>query len=309
MSTVLDRPETRSSRQLAGYGLGALGAVLFSTKSIAIKLAYAEGVDAQTLLALRMVISLPFYLAIGAVALRARRREGAAAIEPALAGRAALVGVLGYWFASYVDFMGLEHISAQFERLILFTYPLFTVVFGALFFGQRVRPRALLAFVFSYAGLALLFAGATATGPDLYRGTGLVLMAAVAFALYQLLAKQVIARTGPRLFTCIAMSSAGAVAIGQFLVTHPSAALLVPPRAAASAVFLAIGATVVPSFLLNAALHRISAQANAVIGTLSPLATIGLAALILGETMSGTDWLGAALVIAGVGWFTLADRR
>jgi DNA-binding YbaB/EbfC family protein len=55
-----------------------------------------------------------------------------------------------------------------------------------------------------------------------------------------------------------------------------------------------VGATVIPSFLMNAARHRISAQANAVIGTLRPIATIALTAAILGEVMTGMEWLGAA---------------
>ena len=95
----------------------------------------------------------------------------------------------------------------------------------------------------------------------------------------------------------------------QFLLTHPVGALAVSPNAFACSLFLAIGATVIPSFLMNAALHRISAQANAVIGTLSPIATIALAAAILGEVMTGTEWIGAVLIIAGVGWFTLMERR
>ncbi len=173
-----------------------------------------------------------------------------------------------------------------------------------------MRPRALWAFVFSYAGLALIFAGApTGASGALLTGAGLVIASAIAFALYQLLAKPLIGRIGPSLFTCIAMSAAAAVVIAQFLLTHEVGALLVSPNAMLCSVFLAIGATVIPSFLMNAALHRISAQANAVIGTLSPIATIVLATLILGETMTGGEWVGAALVLAGVGWFTLMERK
>jgi len=164
--------------------------------------------------------------------------------------------------------------------------------------------------VFSYAGLALIFAGAPAgTGDSLLIGASLVIASAIAFALYQLLAKPLIGRLGPSLFTCIAMSAASIVVVAQFLLTHPVGALAVSPNAFACSLFLAIGATVIPSFLMNAALHRISAQANAVIGTLSPIATIVLAAAILGDMMTGTEWIGAALVIAGVGWFTLLERK
>jgi drug/metabolite transporter (DMT)-like permease len=301
--------EHRHAR-LVGYMLAALGAALFSTKGVVIKLAYEEGIGTETLLALRMALSVPFYAAIGLLAVRDSLRKGIALPGGDLVVRTALVGVLGYWFASYVDFLGLVYISAQFERLILFTYPAFVVLFGALFFGQPIRARTLLGVAISYAGLLLIFATKLDTvGPDVAKGAALVLAAAIAFALYQLFAKGLIGRVGARLFTCIAMSAAAAAALAQFALVEPLASLAVSPKLMAISLFLAIGATVLPSFLLNAALQRISAQANATIGTLSPVVTILLAVAILGEPFGWIDAAGTALVLAGVGWFTLADRK
>src|SRR5690606_25615223 len=138
-----------------GYFFAAMGAFLFSSKAIAIKLAYEDAtIDAETLLALRMALSPPFYAVIAAIALRDRRRRAEPLPSRGLVVESALVGALGYWFASYTDFLGLEYISASFERLILFTYPFFVVVFGAVFFGKRISPRALLAIGISYIGLA-----------------------------------------------------------------------------------------------------------------------------------------------------------
>ncbi len=292
-----------------GYAFAAIGAILFSTKAIAIKLAYGEPVDAATLLALRMALSVPFYVAIGVLAVIDMRRRGRPLPTLKTVLQAALVGVLGYWFASYADFIGLEFISAQFERLILFTYPLFVVIFGALFFRQPMRLKAVGAILVSYAGLTLIFVEKLESGGShAVLGAGLVLVAALAFALYQLIAKKVIAVLGPRLFTCVAMSGAAVGAFVTFLVQHPPADLMVSQRVFALSVVIAIGATVLPSFFLNAALHRISAQANAAIGTVSPVVTIVLASVFLGEALSPAGMFGAALVLAGVAWFTLADR-
>jgi drug/metabolite transporter (DMT)-like permease len=293
-----------------GYLFGAVGSLLFSTKAVAIKLAYVETVDAETLLALRMGMALPIYVAIGLLAERDRQRRGVELPGRRLVAKAALAGLLGYWFASYTDFLGLVYISAQFERLILFTYPLFVVLFGALFFRQPMQLRTLAAIAVSYVGLALIFTEKMgAIGSDAAIGAGLVLAAAIAFAFYQLVAKGIIAQMGPRLFTCVAMSGAAAGAFIQFLLTHPVRALAVSDRVLGLSLFIAIGATVLPSFFLNAALHRISAQANATIGTLSPVMTIILAVLILGEHLTATDIGGTLLVLVGVGWFTLADQR
>ncbi len=293
-----------------GYAFAAIGAVLFSTKAVAIKLAYGEPVDAATLLALRMALALPVYVVVAGLAVADDRHHGRPLPAAKTVLHAALVGLLGYWFASYSDFIGLEFISAQFERLILFTYPLFVVIFGALFFRQPMRPAAIGAILVSYAGLMLIFVEKLENGgSNAVVGAGFVLASALAFAFYQLLAKKVIAVMGPRLFTCVAMSGAAVGAFITFLVQHRPADLMVSQRVFALSVVIAIGATVLPSFFLNAALHRISAQANSAIGVVSPVITIVLAVIFLGETMSPAGIFGAALVLAGVGWFTLADRN
>jgi drug/metabolite transporter (DMT)-like permease len=303
-------PAPVAANQTVGFLFAAAGAILFSTKAIAIKLAYQDSIDAETLLALRMLLALPFYAAIGGYSLRDRLRTGRGLPTRRLVLLTLGVGLLGYWVSSYLDFLGLEFISAQIERLILFTYPLFVVIFGALFFGQRISRPALIAVGISYLGLVVIFGqNALGGGHAAVIGGLLVLAAAIVFAFYQLFAKTLIAEIGPRLFTCIAMSGAAAGALIQFFVTHPPGDLIVSRRLWLISVYLAIGATVLPSFFNNAALHRISAQANATIGNLSPVATIVLAWLILGEMLSPLAWLGTALVLAGVGWFTVAERR
>lgn len=303
------RADTASSLRV-GYAFAAVGALLFASKGVIIKLAYREGVDAETLLAMRLGIALPVYIFIGAMSLRDRARQGRSLPNRRLVIGAALVGVLGYYVASYSDFLGLQYISAQFERMILFTYPLFVVLFGAAFFGLPASRAVLVAIGLSYAGLAVIFVGRfQAFGSNVALGAGFVMIAAIAFALYQLLAKPLISAVGPRLFTCIAMTAAAAVAVLQFFVTHPLADLAVGSTAFWYTVLLAFGATVAPSFLLAAALHRISAQANATIGMLSPILTIVLAWMVLGETLGFADLVGVCLVIAGVGWMTLRDGR
>jgi len=306
-----DRSEARASREIMiGYAFAAAGAVLFSSKGIVIKLAYAEGINAETLLALRMLFALPVYFLIGGLSVRDRWMRGESLPAAPLILKATLIGALGYWFAAYMDFLSLELISAQFERLILFTYPLFTVIFGALFFRQPVQGRVLIAFGFSYVGLAVIFTAKVATmGNDVVVGALFVVTAAASFALYQLFAKTAIAQIGPRLFTCIAMTGAGAVALAQFALTQPIGSLNVSWLMIGYGLLLGIGATVIPSFFLNAALHRISAQANATIGTLSPVITIILAVIILGEVLTTRDMIGTALVLGGVGWFTLGGRK
>lgn len=310
MTLSTERTATGAALPLAGYAFGAAGAILFASKGVIIKLAYAEGIDSETLLALRMIFSLPFYLVVGLFAIRSGRAGGTKLPDRGTVLKVLGVGALGYWFSSYMDFLGLQYISASFERLILFTYPLFVVLFGALWFRQPIRPRALIAFVLAYAGLAVIFLqNFSAVGQDATRGTAFVLAAAISFALYQLMARNLLARIGSALFTCIAMGAAAMLAIGQFALVRPIASLLVSPYLLGLSVLIAIGATVLPTFLMNAALSRISAQANSTISTISPVITMVLAVLILGESVSAAEMAGGLLVLGSIGWFTLADSR
>jgi drug/metabolite transporter (DMT)-like permease len=302
-------PLTDAKRGIpSGYVFAATGALLFSSKAIIVKLAYDMGVEPDTLLALRMAFSLPCYLAIGVVALRLRQRKSLPMPSAQSVVAAMLIGALGMWLASYSDFLGLAYISAQFERLILFTYPLFVVIFGALFFHQRISARALMALGVSYIGLALIFTEHfSLEGQSVLIGSAFVIGAAIAFAFYQLLAKDAIQGLGPGLFTCIAMTGASIASFLEFFARHNGSALLVTGPLLGYSILLALGATVLPSFFMNAALHRISAQANAAIGFLGPIATTVLAVLILGERLTAIGMIGTALVLIGVAWFTRAE--
>ena len=292
-------------KNLVGYALAVTGAILFSSKAVVVKMAYGHAVDAETLLALRMGCSLPIYLIIGALVLRGRTPMPTLA----QAAKTMIVGAIGYWLASYTDFLGLLYISATFERLILFTYPLFVVILGWAFFGGRLHKGLIPSFLISYGGLALVFLEhpPQASG-NAALGAGFVLMAALSFGLYQLLAKTLIAQIGSRLFTSIAMCGASLAAFATFFVRHSASDLDVIATILPHAAFLAIGATVIPSYLLNAALARISAQANGAIGMISPVATIVLSSLVLGDTLTGVEMIGAVLVMSGVAFFVWAER-
>ena len=287
-----------------------MGAVLFSSKAIVVKLAYDHHVGADTLLALRMGCSLPVYLVLGGMTVLRRRARGEALPDRRQWLGALVVGMVGYWLASYMDFMGLVYISASFERLILFTYPLFVVILGWAFFGQRMTWGVWPSFALSYGGLAVVYSAYEGErGTNLVVGALCVLVAALSFGLYQLLAKPRITKMGSDLFTAVAMTGATLGALLMFFAGHSVGELHVVEEIWPHAAFLAIGATVIPSYFLNAALARISAKANAVIGMISPVATIFLAALILGENLTLREGLGATLVVGGIACFVWLERR
>ena len=124
------------------------------------------------------------------------------------------MGALGYGVSAYLDFKGLEFITAQLERLVLFTYPLFVMFLGALFFGQKITRYGIIACVISYVGLAIVVGlDLPAGGWNTVIGTSLVLGCAITFAFNQLYAKQLITVLGSVFYTAISMVAGGIAAV------------------------------------------------------------------------------------------------
>jgi drug/metabolite transporter (DMT)-like permease len=219
------------------------------------------------------------------------------------------VGVLGYYVASYLDFAALEFISVQFDRLILLTYPFFVVLFGVLFFGRKVTGPMLAALAISYLGIALIFwHDFGVEGDAVVLGASLVLGSAVSYAGYQILAKPLIDRMGAELFTSVAMSAAGVMVMIHFLVTHPVSALVLGPYGFGLMVGLGLVSTVLPGYAISAAIGRIGPEPTAVVGNVSPVITVVLAVIVLGEAFTLYHAAGTALVLAGVWLFTRKPR-
>ena len=289
------------------FGLlcAVLAAVGFSFKAILVKLAYRYGVDAETLLALRMAFGLPFFLGMAWIGVG----RPAGALTPRDWGWLCGLGLLGYYLASYLDFLGLRYIGAGLERLILFVYPTLVVLLAALFFGQPLTRRALGALALCYAGIALAVAHdlrLAGTARDLALGGALVFGSALSYALYLLGNGRVVGRLGALRVTALASLVACLLALGQFLLLRPLAALVQPGPVYGLALAMALFSTVLPVGGVAEAIRRLGPGPVALTGSLGPVVMLGLAWFLLDETLGLAQLAGAALVIAGV---TVMARR
>jgi len=296
-----------------GIVLGMTGAILFSLKAVLVKMAYGVVPDlpAVTLMVLRMGLSLPAYILILMIARRAG--EGRIGWRETLGAMAA--GVLAYYVCTFLDFQGLKYITAQLERLLLFTYPAFVVIFGAIFFGGRITKAGFAAVVLAYSGLAVVFIRGDMTVSDnLWLGAGLVLLCAALFALFQLIANRFVDRIGARIFTCLAMIGASSALMTHFVIISGGPAgmvdaLQLPGEMWLIAVALAFFCTLLPSFFINIAIGRIGAQLVAILGMVGPLATIVAAIIVLGEPFGFWDAVGTAITLTGIALYTLLAKR
>jgi len=307
MTTTAPAP---SSNDSVGYAFAVAGAILFSTKGIFIKLAYAHGVSTEMLLSLRMLVALPVYLVILVTILR-REDKLRALLTPKVVISSMAVGILGYYLSSYLDFLGLNFVTAQYERLVLFTYPFFVLLFGVWLFGDRMVWRVVPAMLVSYSGLLVIFGWNLAINPDgLVLGTLLVLGSAITFALYQHLAKRQMLVIGAGLFTCIGMSTAAVCAIAQNLIlAGPQSYLTLEPEIWLYGLALGVLGTVLPSFLMNMGMARIGARATSSTAAFGPVVTIVIAVIVLSEPFTLFHGVGTALVLLGSVLFTRAERR
>jgi len=291
---------------LVGVFFALLAAVGFSAKAILVKLAYLDRVDAVTLLALRMAFSVPFF--IGA-ALWARRQH----TEPLSRQDWILVlilGLIGYYLASFLDFLGLQYISAGLERLILFLYPTLTVILSALLARRAIGRPVMAAMVVCYAGIALVFFHDVGTMQGgIVLGASLVFGSTLSYSVYLVGAGHAIARIGAARFTAYAMIVATAASLLQFAATHPVHALDVPARVYELALAMAIFSTLLPVFLLSHAIRRIGSGSTSLIGSVGPVSTILMAYVFLQEGLSALQVAGSALVLAGVLIVSLHSRR
>jgi drug/metabolite transporter (DMT)-like permease len=306
--TTIAKPAPAVSAQALGIFLALLGAALFATKGIIIKLALADGIDTLTTLAWRQVVAVPVFVTVGVLGYRRRLREAPAGAPPVLdiktLFQALGVGVLGYYVASLLDFSGLAYITAQLDRLILLTYPFFVVAFGVLFFRRRITPLMIVSLLVSYAGIIIIFArDFSVEGDNVVLGALLVFGSALAYAGYQVLAKPLIDKLGAQLFTSIAMSGAGPAVLIHFLATHPLGAMAINGHGLWLMLAIGLVATVAPAYCISAGIGLIGPERTAIIGNISPLVTVGLSITILGEAFTAWHAAGTAMVLLGVWLF------
>ena len=296
---------TPLSTERIGATLALLAALGFSFKAIFVKLAYAAApVDAVTLLALRMVFALPVFVWVGL-----RSGQGEARLAPRDWVMVALLGLLGYYGASVLDFIGLRYITAGLERLILFTYPTLTVLIAVVFSGKRIERHEIGALALSYAGIGLAFAHdlrLAGDGQAVWVGGVAVFASSVCYAFYLTGSATMIKRLGASRFSALALLASTAATLAHFVVTQPLSAFSQPLPVYAYGAAMALFSTILPVFMLSAAIRRIGPSRSALIGTLGPVLTIFLGWWLLGEPLSLAQIGGAALVLGGV-W--LASRH
>lgn len=288
----------------SGLALATVGAIAFSGKAIIVKLAYRHGVDAVTLIMLRMLFALPLFLALSWWAGRGR-----APLTPRDWRIVVLLGFSGYYLASFLDFAGLAYVSASFERLVLYLNPTLVLGLGWLLFRRRVTTRQLAALAVSYAGVLMVFGQELRLeGPNVLLGAALVFASALSYAVYLVYSGEEVRRLGAMRLTGLATTVACLLCIAQYLVLRPvGVALQVAPAVVWLSLLNATLCTFAPVLMVMMAIERIGATMAAQTGMVGPMSTILMGIVILGEPF--TPWIAAGTLLVLTGVWLLARAR
>ena len=281
---------------LPGLAMAMAGSIAFSGKAIIVKLAYRYGVDAVTLIMYRMLFALPLFALMSWWAGRGRaaltRRDWLGVLW---------LGFTGYYLASFLDFSGLQYITASLERLILYLNPTLVLLLGWAFYGRRIAARQLVAMAVSYAGVVLVFGHEIKLeGLDAALGAFLVFLSAVSYAIYLTYSGELVHRLGALRLGGLATSVACVLCIVQFAVLRPLSAAAVAPEVIWLSLLNATACTALPVILVMMAIERIGPGLAAQTGMIGPMSTILMGVLILDEPFNAWIIAGTVLVMAGV---------
>jgi len=287
------------ARYWTGALLVFLAAFCFASKGILIKLAYQYSIDSISLLTLRMLFALPFYVGI---ALNLARQEPSMPLTTRQWATLFSLGITGYYLASLFDFIGLVYITASLERILLFTYPMFVLLLNAIGFRRRVSRRQLLALGLTYAGILITFVGSieTAEQKDVVLGSLWVVLSGLVYAIYLVGSDGMIARVGSLRFTCYAMMAATVPTVLHCAYQNGLQLGNYPMPVYALGLSMGVFVTVIPTLLIAEGIRRVGSGNASIIGSVGPVFTILLSATVLNEAFSWQQIAGTVLVLAGV---------
>ncbi|MGB5419329.1 DMT family transporter [Algibacter sp.] len=281
-----------------GIGLGVLGIVMFSSKAVMVKLAYNYHVDAINVLLLRMLFSFPFYLIIAYL-----YSNQNTVVKPNNKDYLWLVffGFVGYYLASYFDFVGLTYIKASLERIILFLYPTIVLLLNKFFLKQPINKIQWLAIGLSYLGIVFAFSDEVSiSGSDTYLGGFFILLSAITYASYLVGSGWLIPKFGVMKFTAYAMIVSCVCVFVHYSLISELNLFSFSWEVYALGGAIAVFATVIPSFLVSASIKMISSSNFAIVAGIGPISTIVLAAIFLNERLTLLQLFGALVVILGI---------
>ena len=215
-----------------------------------------------------------------------------------------LLGLIGHTIYQLLFINGIARTTASQSALIMATSPLFVVLLGSLIGAEKVSHRILVGVLLSLAGVFMLVSGSSVE-PGLAEtrivGGALTLIGAICWATYTVFSKPYLARYSPLRLTVTTLVLGTIVldfvAIPSLLAQDWRSVTVEGWAGLAYSFGLAI---VVGYVIWEVGVQRVGPGRTAIYQNLIPVIATVVSCVWLGETVKGTQLIGAGMVFLGI---------
>ncbi len=284
--------------------MAGLGSVLFSGKAILVKLAFTYNANAETIIALRMLMALPLFWAIFWWQARRLTMSRLSLVDQI---KIFILGFLGYFFSSYLDFLGLQYISVGLERIVLYLTPTIVLLISYFVLNKHISRLQWYALIVGYLGVIVVFIqDASSTGSAALLGMGLVFASACSYAIYMIGSGEMVKRVGSVRMVVYASSASALLSVIQILFYEPMALFTQATPVYWLSLLNASLCTVIPMLLIMIAINRVGSPLVAQAGILGPVSTLFMGWAVLSEPITLLQ-IGGMILVMGAMWLLVRN--
>ena len=274
-----------------GYLIAVIQAILYAGMGVIGKFLYNTGLNPEQVTSIRFIGAV---LIVGVV-LIIRRKP--------FFSRSPLVYIQAFFFAAsaYLYLVSVDHLTAGLATVIFYTYPAVVALMAVFALHERLTFRTVAALVLAMVGIVLI------SGVLAPQELQLAVAASIAFAIYMIIGQKTVAKD-EQLTLTFTMSAVSALLCIVLFPTQLPPLLHMTPLQWGMGFAIALLCTVLPVFLLLAAIKRIGSTKASLISILETPFSLLLAFAVLGETLTGMQGAGCLLVVASIVVTTLPAR-
>lgn len=289
---------TAKQQHLIGMAIAILAANLFSSKVLLVKLAFTDGASPLQVLWIRMATALPFFAGLFLHLMLTRGNPRPRVRDY---GGMTLLGLVGYYMASLLDFHGMQYVTAGMERLLLYLYPTFIILIRSAVERTVPSRQEWLVLLLAYAGTALVYHDERQlAAPEAFRGVVLVIASALCFATYLYFSSDYIQKFGSRLFASYSTGISCIAIMVHALLVEPMLVREIGTPVLMTGLALGFFCTVLPAFAMHQAIAMIGSTRVGMLGTTGIFAPLVLGVLLFSEPLTVNRLTGTALVLGAV---------
>jgi len=282
-------------KSIQGYVLIATASVLWGTMGILARLSFAYGILPETLIALRLLISLSTLSIVLIVFSRSSVR-----IHKTDAFLFIVFGIFAVALQRIAYFYAVDLTTATMAAILFYTYPVFVTLSASYVLKERVSVQELSAIALTFLGVAFVVKvyDASALSNNLL-GISFGLLSSLTFVLYFIMAKKFRNKYASWTLTLYG-DGVGAITLTPIISFSFQQILIFPWQLWLLILTIAWVPSLLAYLLYSHALKYVKASKGSTLSILEPLSATLLSAVFLREGLENLQIMGIALSLTGV---------